>query len=412
MRDGPQVEGPRDCYPAAMALVRLRAGHVQPLWAGHPWVFAQAIERVEGAPGPGDVVTVTDPMGKFLGRGFWSPGSAIPIRVLSRRQDENVDVALLGRRLEAARLRRHEWLGLPGPDTTGYRLAHSEGDDLPGLIVDVYDRVATIQFLTIGMKRREDDLAAHVARVTGATTVIEVPNKRVQRMEGFDAELRVLRGSDVSSLQFRERGFDYEVPLDMAQKTGFYFDQRENRERVEALSRGRRVLDAYSYVGAFSLAAARGGAERVTAIDSAAPVVAAAATIARHHGYERAIEHVRADLKRELRERARRKDRFDLVVIDPPRMAPTTKHLPAGQKAYRRLNAEAMQLVEPGGVLVSCSCSAAMTPDRFLRTLALAARDINRRAVLLWLGGQAPDHPVPTAFPEGRYLKAAFLQVT
>ncbi|MFW6051876.1 MAG: class I SAM-dependent rRNA methyltransferase [Myxococcota bacterium] len=394
-----------------MSVVRLRSGHVQPVWAGHPWVFAQAVERVEGAPAAGDVVTVTDPEGKFLGRGFWSPGSAIPVRILSRREDEAVDEALVGRRLEAARLLRHEWLGLPDAETTGHRLAHAEGDGLPGVLVDVYDQVAAVQLLTAGMKRREDAVFAHVARVTGARTVIEVPNQRVQRMEGFEAEPRVVRGPDVTALRFRERGFDYEVPLEMAQKTGFYFDQRDNRARVEALSRGRRVLDAYSYVGAFALAAARGGAERVVAVDSAAHVIAEAATIAHHHGFDRVIEHVRADLKRELRARSQKGERFDLVVVDPPRLAPTSKHLPAGQKAYRRLNAEAMKLVERGGMLVSCSCSAAMTPDRFLRTLALAARDATRETSLLWLNGQAPDHPVPAAFPEGRYLKAAFVQV-
>jgi 23S rRNA (cytosine1962-C5)-methyltransferase len=395
-----------------MSVVHLRQGNVQPVWAGHPWVFAQAIGRVSGAPGPGDAVTVVDPGGKFLGKGLYSPRSAIPVRILTRREDEAVDDALLGRRLEEARLLRHEWLGLPNEDTTGYRLAHAEGDGLPGLIVDVFDRVAVVQLLTIGMKRREDALFAHVARVTGADTIVEVGNERVQRVEGFTAETRVVRGPDVEALRFRERGFDYTIPMELAQKTGFYFDQRDNRARVETLARGRRVLDAYSYVGPFALAAARGGAERVVAVDSAAPVVATAAQLARHHGLDGRMDLQRADLKKELYARVRAKDRFDLVVVDPPRLAPTSKHLPAGERAYRRLNSLAAQLVEPGGVLVSCSCSAAMTPDRFLRTLAMAARDAQRTATLLWLGSQAPDHPVPTAFPEGRYLKAAFLRIT
>jgi 23S rRNA (cytosine1962-C5)-methyltransferase len=394
-----------------MSTVRLRPGHVQPVWAGHPWVFAQAIERVTGAPAAGDVVTVTDPRGQFLGRGFYSPRSAIPVRILTRREDEAVDEVLLGRRLEAARLLRHEWLSLPDGETTGYRLVHSEGDGLPGLIVDVYDQVAAVQMLTIGMKRREDALFAHVARVTGAHTVMEVANARVQKAEGFESATRVVRGADVAALRFRERAFEYEIPMEQAQKTGFYFDQRDNRARVEAMARGRRVLDAYSYVGAFALAAARGGAEHVVAVDSAAPVVATAARLVHHHGLDGRVELVRADLKKELLKRAQAGERFDLVVVDPPRLAPTSKHLPAGQRAYRRLNAAAMKLVEPGGVLVSCSCSAAMTPERFLRTLALAAGDVRRSATLLWMGQQGADHPVPPAFPEGRYLKAAFLQV-
>jgi 23S rRNA (cytosine1962-C5)-methyltransferase len=149
----------------------------------------------------------------------------------------------------------------------------------------------------------------------------------------------------------------------------------------------------------------------VVAVDSAAPVVATAARLVHQHGLDGRVELVRADLKKELLNRAQAGERFDLVVVDPPRLAPTSKHLPAGQRAYRRLNAAAMKLVEPGGVLVSCSCSAAMTPERFLRTLAMAAGDVRRNATLLWMGQQGADHPVPPAFPEGRYLKAAFLQV-
>ena len=181
-----------------MSRVILRAGRVQPVWAGHPWVFAQAVQRVDGAPAPGDVVEVLDPKGKHLGRGFWSPGSSIPVRIITRREDQSLDEACLAHRIEAAAAHRRE-LGLPGEATDGYRLIHAEGDGLPGLIVDVFGDVAVIQLLTIGMKRREGAIFGAVARTTGARTLVEVPGGRAQKREGIEVEPRVVRGPDVDA---------------------------------------------------------------------------------------------------------------------------------------------------------------------------------------------------------------------
>jgi 23S rRNA (cytosine1962-C5)-methyltransferase len=375
-------------------------------------VFAQAIERVEGAPAAGDAVSVVDARGNVLGRGYWSPESAIPVRILSRDPDETLETAFLGRRLEEAAAWRKSWLGLPGDETTGYRLVHAEGDGLAGLIVDVFGQAASVQLLTLGMKRREADVFAEVARVTGAKSVIEVASERTQRLEGFAAETRTVRGPTLDTLRFRERGFDYELPLSASQKTGFYFDQRENRARLESLVRGKRVLDAFSYVGAFSLAAARGGAEKVTALDASAAAIAAGAMIAQHAGLAGRIDFVRADVKRALPEMVQRGERFDVVIVDPPKLAPTARHLDQGRKAYRRLNATAVKLLAPGGLLVSCSCSAAIRPGEFLRTVGMAAREAGREVTLVHLGEQGPDHPVPASFPEGRYLKSAFLRAS
>jgi len=395
-----------------MGTVRLRSGHVQPVWAGHPWVFAQAIEEVEGAPGAGDVVSVADARGQVIGRGFWSPKSAIPVRILTRDPHEPLDAAFLGRRIETAAAWREELIGLPAADTTGYRLVHSEGDGLAGLVVDLYGEAAVVQLLTYGMKRRETDIFAHVARVTGAKTVIEVASERMQRLEGFDASTGVVRGQDLERLRFTERGFDFEIDLDVAQKTGFYFDQRENRAAVERLATGRRVLDAFSYVGGFALAAARGGAASVLAMDTSAAAITTGAGIAAHHGYGDRIEFRKDDMKRAFKEMAARKEQFDMVIVDPPKLAPTVRHLDQGRKAYRRLNAAALRLVRREGLLVSCSCSAAIKSGDFLRTLGLAARDADREVILLSMGQQGADHPVPASFPEGRYLKCALVRVT
>jgi 23S rRNA (cytosine1962-C5)-methyltransferase len=394
-----------------MAKVRLRSGHVQPIWAGHPWVFKQAIEEIDGAPGPGDVVTVIDARGQFIGKGYWSPKSAIPVRIIARGEDDHLDAAFLGRRLEQAAAWRKDLIGLPCDETTGFRLVHAEGDELAGLIVDVYGEVAVVQLLTAGMKRREQDVFAHVARVTGAQTIVEIASERMQRLEGFEAETGVVRGPDVERLSFRERGFELEVPLSIAQKTGYYFDQRDNRALVESLAKDRTVLDAYSYVGGFALAAARGGAKSVLSMDSSAPAIATGAALAAHHGYGDIVEFTKADVKRTLPDIRQKGQRFGMVIIDPPKLAPTSRHLESGRKAYRRLNAAALRVVEDGGLLVSCSCSGAVKPGGFLRTIGLAAKDARRRVTLLYTGQQGPDHPTPAAFPEGRYLKMAILKV-
>lgn len=374
-------------------------------------MFKQAIDEIDGAPGAGDVVTVIDARGQFIGKGYWSPKSAIPVRILARVEDETLDSAFLGRRLEQAHAWRKELLGLPADDTTGYRLVHAEGDELAGLIVDVYGKVAVVQLLTAGMKRRESDVFAHVARVTGATSIVEVASERMQRLEGFEAETAVVRGPDVERLSFLERGFELEVPLSIAQKTGYYFDQRDNRARVESLAKGRRVLDAYAYVGGFALAAARGGATSVLAMDSSAPAIATGAALAVHHGFGDVIEFTKADVKRALPDMRQKGEQFDMVIIDPPKLAPTSRHLESGRKAYRRLNAAALRVVSDGGLLVSCSCSGAVKPGGFLRTIGLAAKDARRRVSLLYTGQQGADHPTPAAFPEGRYLKLAILRV-
>ena len=394
-----------------MTTVVLQRGRVQPVWAGHPWVFAQAVARVDGAPSPGDVVDVVDPEGRFLGRGYWSPKSAIPVRIATRDPSDPLDGASIGRALDRAAALRARF-GLPSPETDGYRLVHSEGDALPGLVVDVLGRVATVQLLTAGMKRREQDVFAHVVRVTGARTVIEVASEKAQAREGFEATTQVVRGADPTTIRFRERGLEITLASTITQKTGFYFDQRDNRALVEGLSRGARVLDLYSFVGAFSLFAARGGAASVRAVDSSAPALATASALAHQNGFDGRISFDKADARQRMRELAAAKERFDVVVLDPPKLAPSIKDLERARSAYRRLNADASRLVEPGGILVSCSCSAAMVADDLIRAATLGARDAGRDLTLVHSGQQGHDHPTPSAFPEGRYLKSVFFRVT
>ncbi|MET0384887.1 MAG: class I SAM-dependent rRNA methyltransferase [Polyangiales bacterium] len=394
-----------------MAKVRIRSGHVRPLWAGHPWVYAQAVAGLDGTAAAGDLVDVVDPQGKWLGAGFYAPDSALAVRILNRTPDVAIDRSFFRQKLAAALELRRGWLQLPDAATTGYRLVHAEGDGLPGLIVDIYDRVATVQLLTAGMKRREADVLAALQDVLSLRSIVEMPSREHQDQEGFKVEPRVVAGEALVDLTFRERGFDYDLPFAAAQKTGFYFDQRDNRSRFEPLCEGRRVLDLCCYVGAFSLAAARGGAREVLAIDRSEAALAQAQRGLERAGFGARVRCQRRELKQALPDLANEEAPFDVVVMDPPKLAHSVRQLTRARAMYRLWNSQAMRLCAPGALLVTCSCSGAVQPVDFVRMLALAAADAGREITLLALGEQAADHPTPAAFQEGRYLKVAFARV-
>jgi 23S rRNA (cytosine1962-C5)-methyltransferase len=393
-----------------MATVVLKAGHIQPVWAGHPWVYAQAVQRIEGGAVAGDEVDVADPRGNHLGRGFYSPGSAIPVRILLRDRDTAVDGAFFRARLRRA-VERRQLLGLPSSETSAVRIVNSEGDDLPGLIVDAFGDVLVVQFGTVGMKRREQDLLDAVEEVLAPRAIVDRTSAQTARGERFQAGEGVVRGdASLSSLAFAERGIRYELPLTLAQKTGFYMDQRPMRGRVEQLAHGRRVLDAYSYVGAFALAAARGGATEVTAVDESALALEVGAECARKNGLIDRIRYVRGDA-RERMTLAGRDGGFDLVLCDPPKFAPTKGARAGALGAYQKLAQAACRATKPGGLLLLSSCSAAVGLDALTRALAIGAREINVRATVLERFFQGFDHPVLSAFPEGLYLKSVLAVV-
>lgn len=389
----------------ALPTVSLKPGHIQPIWAGHPWVYAQAIAHVRGGARPGDEVAVLDPEGKFLGRGFFTPRSAIPVRLLTRNQEERIDGAFFRKRLQRALALRHS-LRLPNNETNAYRWVHSEGDELPGLIVDRFGDTGVLQFTTLGMKLREGLLLEAIHDTLPLTSILDRTSGEAARLEGFEAGSGWIQGSELTSgLQFSERGFRYLLPLELTQKTGFYFDQRMLRARVEQLARGRRVLDAYCFVGSFAMAAARGGATEVVAVDESSLAVEIGVTLAHSNGLGKQIKFLREDAKSAL-QRAANEGGYDLVLCDPPKLAPTRASREDALVVYRKLAALACRATRPGGLLLFSSCSAAVTPDALTRALALGAASANRTAVVLERGFQGADHPVPAAFPEGLYLKS------
>jgi 23S rRNA (cytosine1962-C5)-methyltransferase len=390
-----------------LGTVRLKPGHVQPIWAGHPWVYAQAVERVEGGATRGDEVKIVDPRGNFLGRGFYSPGSAIPVRVLVRDEATAIDTAFFRHRLEHAIEARAEFGLGSSSETTGYRLVHAEGDGLPGLIVDRFGDALVVQFLTFGMKEREAMVLEALHHVFRPKAIVDRTPINAAKAENFTATPGVVRGEDIRALSFAERGLRWIVPIELGQKTGYYFDQRELRARVESLSKGKKVLDAYSYVGGFGLAAARGGAREVTCVDESAMAIEIGAENARSNGLER-IEFVRNDARRAMQDA---KAHYDLVVVDPPRLAPTRGAREQALVQYAKLAELGARATKPGGIMVLCSCSAAVDLGALTRALATGAVRANVHAVVMERAFQGVDHPVPAAFGEGLYLKALVARI-
>jgi 23S rRNA (cytosine1962-C5)-methyltransferase len=399
-----------------MAKVFLKRGRANPLWHGHPWVYSGAIAREEGAIEAGDVVEVCDVDGRRIGLGFINPRSQIRVRLLTRK-DEPIDGAFLLARLDEARRLRAR-IGLPSSETNAYRLVNSEGDGLPGLVIDVYGDVAAVQFSALGMKRLEQLVYDAVVELMKPRAVVEVSAGGFAQVEGFGSATRLVRGrlgaavDDASEEPLRaacrENGIDLEVEPLHGQKTGMFLDQRENRARVMSLAKGARVLDVYTYAGGFSLAALKGGAAHATCVDSSARAIERA----RHHAELNRLgplEAVEADAFRFL-EQARPRS-YDFVIVDPPKFARARKDLDAALKGYERLNALALNACAPDALLATCSCSQNVDQETFERVIGSAAIQAGRKVQLLDMASQGPDHPVPPAFPEGRYLKFALCRV-
>jgi 23S rRNA (cytosine1962-C5)-methyltransferase len=393
-----------------MGAIIVKAGHVQPIWAGHPWVFAQAIERIEGGLAPGDEVLVRDSRGNTLGRGLYSPGSALPVRLFTRDANTPIDGALFASRIERAIARRAA-LGLPSKATNAVRLVHAEGDDLPGLVIDQLGSIVAVQLGTIGLKRREGVILDLVSKLLQPRAIVDRTPVTHAKTEGFTPSHGVVRGdATLSAFEFSERGLSFRIPFSLGHKTGFYVDQRPLRARIEEISRGLRVLDTYSFVGAVALSAARGGAREVHAVDASLPALEIGAECAALNGLSERVSFECADSV-EVLNQAGRRGGYDLVICDPPKLAPSRAAKVRALENMRKLAASGCRATRPGGRLVVCSCSAAIGLHELTRAVALGARDVGVHALVLERFFQGPDHPVPAAFPEGLYLCSLLVEV-
>ena len=373
--------------------------------AGHPWIFSNEIERVEGAPADGDVVEVADTRGAFLGRGYYNRRSLIAARLLTRRRDE-VDLDLFVRRLERA----VRYRAVVAPGVEALRLVHGEADQLPGLVVDRYGDWLAVQVLTLGMETRAEQLREAIERVLAPRGVVRVADSPLRRLEGLDLERTTWWGEVPDRIELVQDGFTIEVNLLEGQKTGLFLDQRENRRLAEARGAGRRVLDLFCYQGEWALHAARGGATAVLSVDSSAPALEAARRNAERNGLADRIGFRQGDCFDVVRQLERAGERFGLVIADPPALIKSRAAIAAGARAYRELNRAAMMTLEEGGVLITCSCSHHLEDDLFKQVLREASRAAHRPFRVLAWTGEAPDHPQLLAVPETHYLKCAVLQ--
>jgi 23S rRNA (cytosine1962-C5)-methyltransferase len=375
----------------------------------HPWVFSGAIARVEGSPGSGDVVLVRDAAGAVLGRGAFSPTSQIRVRMWTFDADTPVDDAFVGARLdEALALRRRFVLGGgAGEETDCARLVFGEGDGLPGLICDLYGDTLVFQCQSAGAERIRELAMAHLREAVGARRVYERSDAEVRHLEGLEPRAGVVFGPPLEGpVRVMERGVRFLVEVDKGHKTGFYLDQRDSRARVRAMARGLRVLNCFSYTGGFAISALAGGALEAISVDTSMPALEMAERNCRENDVpDERHTGLKGDVFDVLRGMRDDGEAFDLIVLDPPKFAPSAAHVDKAARGYKDLALRALPLLRSGGLLFTFSCSGAIDRELFRQITASAALEARRGVRILGHLGHPPDHPVPTSFPEGEYLK-------
>ena len=386
-------------------MIVLKRGREKSLRRRHPWIYSGALERVEGNPGSGDTVEVRSAAGERLALAAYSPHSQIRARVWSFAAGAAIDAGFFAQRLEAAASLR---AALPDArHTNAMRLVHGECDGLPGLVVDRYADVLVAQFLSAGAERWRETILDALAEATGCEAIYERSDAEVRSLEGLPPRAGFARGNrNARRCPIVEYGLNFRVDVEEGQKTGFFLDQRENRQRVRALAAGREVLDCFSYTGGFAIAALAGGARRVLAVESSAPALEVARdNLAANPLDAGRIAFAQADVFAHLRLLRDRAARFDLVVLDPPKFAPTAAQAKNAARAYKDINLLAFKLLAPGGLLATFSCSGGIAAPLFQSIVAGAALDAGVEAKIIGRFGAAADHPVALEFPEGDYLK-------
>jgi 23S rRNA (cytosine1962-C5)-methyltransferase len=415
----PPASGPT--HPGVPSgVVHLHDGKNKPVRQKHPWIFSGAIRQVEGNPSPGDLVEVVDAQGAWLARGYYNSNSQIAIRLLTWNRDEVVDANFWRRRLSAAADARTGLASDTG--TTAYRLVYAESDGLPGLVVDRYGEAhaagrgdwLVVQFLTSGVEMRRAEILDALEDLFAPSGIVDRSDVAVRRQEGLSPRRELCRGVEPpADLEITENGLRFHVGLLGGQKTGFYLDQRENRRIVGAHARGRRVLNAFSFTGAFGVYALAGGAIHVTNLDSSYGALKGAESALRLNGFDPdgQAEGIAGDVFQVLRAFRDEGRRFDLVILDPPKFARSKSDLAAATRGYKDINLLGFTLLAPGGLLATFSCSGAVSPDLFQKVVFGASLDAGRDAQILAKLGHGADHPILLSFPEGEYLKGLLCRV-
>jgi len=388
-----------------MAKLILKPGKERSLVRRHPWVFSGAVERVQGTPENGATVEVRSHQGEFLGWAAYSAQSRIVARVWDFAERQHIAADFFRQRLSDAIAMRTR-LCAAGPEHA-IRLVQAESDGLPGIVVDRYARTLVLQLSSAGAYYWRDTLIEQLSSLLPGHAIFERSDADVLTLEGLAPAIGLRHGT-MTAVEFEENGLQFSADPQHGHKTGFYLDQRDNRLLARSLAHGREALDCFCYSGGFTVSLLAGGAASVLALDSSAESLRAAQAHVERNGLPPA-QFMEADVFQALRKLRDQGRQFDLVVLDPPKFAPTAALAERAARAYKDINLYAFKLLRPGGILLTFSCSGGISPDLFQKIVAGAALDAGVSARILRRLGAAPDHPVALAFPEGEYLKGLLI---
>jgi 23S rRNA (cytosine1962-C5)-methyltransferase len=411
-----------------MKSLHLKPGREKPLLRRHPWIFSGSIAHLKGDPVSGETVEVYDSGGNFLARAAYSPKSQIRGRVWTWDRGQQVDRDFIHALIKKAIAYRETIQKLNAVNNNAphlaesksidqkskaLRLIHAESDGLPGLIVDAYNDILISQALSAGVEHWLDDIVEILVEVSQAKCICERSDVDVRKLEGLPSRIRILKGAEPPKrLIIDESGLRFYVDWQFGHKTGFYIDQRTNRRIIRKYTRGQDVLDCFSYTGGFTLNALAGGAKSVVAVDSSAQFLEILNENVQLNGFESSqVSCVKGDVFQVLRKFLDRGRSFDLIILDPPKFAPTSSQVHKAARGYKDINLNAFKLLRPGGLLVTFSCSSGVSPELFQKILAGAALDARVNARIIQRLSQSWDHPIALNFPEGGYLKGLVIQI-
>jgi len=383
----------------------LAKGREKSLLRRHPWVFSGAVTRVEGKANSGDTIDIVDNQGKWLARGAYSPSSQIRARIWTFRQDEDIDIEFFVRRLQQAQSWR-DWIARRD-SLDSYRLIAGESDGLPGITIDRFQNFLVLQLLSAGAEYQRAPLLAALQKCYPECAIWDRSDVAVRKKEGLELTQGHIFGEEPPALlPIQEHGMSLLVDIKEGHKTGFYLDQRDSRLAARKYAEGRKVLNCFSYTGAFAVSALMGGCEKVINVDTSQGALDIARQNVELNNLDLSkVEFVREDVFQLLRKYRAEGEQFDMIVMDPPKFVENKNQLASACRGYKDINMLALQLLRPGGILLSFSCSGLLPTDLFQKILADAALDAHREIQFVEQFRQAADHPVIGSYPEGLYLK-------
>ena len=394
-----------------METLVLKPGREKSLLRRHPWIFSGAIKSVTGRPEPGDTVKVVTSNGDYIGQCSFNSDSSISGRIWAFDDEEINKNFFLSKMRIAINLRKN--LSLLNSLNTSCRLIHAESDGLPGLIVDQYGEYLVAQFLTAGIEKWKSDIVSGLIELTGISNIYERSDVDVRKLEGLPERTSILNGNEpLEKIEILEGGNKFLVDIKHGQKTGFYLDQRENRNKLAEFTKDKSVLNCFCYTGGFTVYALRGGAKSVLSIDSSDEAIEIAKENVRNNNLDSTrAEWLIGDVFKELRLLRDRGIKFDVIVLDPPKFASTSAQVNSAARGYKDINLLAFKLLKPGGTLFTFSCSGGVSSELFQKIVAGAALDAGDNASIIGHLTQGPDHPIALNFPEGEYFKGLICKV-